>query len=345
MKQITTRLVATIAIFAFVLNCNAQGNSSPVDYLASISNQEKVLNQKYLNYMSAASHGRRMKKIERKRTELINSIDEIRAKINDLPSYNGDRTLRDSAVNYLKIMYKLFNEDYANLVNMEEIAEQSYDLMEAYLLAQQKAGEKLKQAAASYENTHKTFAKNNNITLIESTSEMGKKLDMVAKVQGYYNKIYLIFFKAYKQEVYLVDALKTNNANAVEQNRNSLAQYAAEGIEKLKELNGLNSDKSVENACRKVLEFYKTEAEKDFEVISEFLLTAENFEKAKKAFESSSKSRDDAEVYNKAVSNINKLTDKYNATNTQLNNKRNELLNSYESAVNIFMDTHMPYAK
>ena len=125
---------------------------------------------------------------------------------------------------------------------------------------------------------------------------MGKKLDMVAKVQGYYNKIYLIFFKAYKQEVYLVDALKSNNANAVEQNRNSLAQYAAEGIEKLKELNGLNSDKSVENACRKVLEFYKTEAEKDFEVISEFLLTAENFEKAKKAFESSSKSRDDAEA-------------------------------------------------
>ena len=94
-----------------------------------------------------------------------------------------------------------------------------------------------------------------------------------------------------------------------------------------------------------MLEFYKTEAEKDFEVISEFLLTAENFEKAKKAFESSSKSRDDAEVYNKAVANINKLTDKYNATNTQLNNKRNELLNSYESAVNIFMDTHMPYAK
>jgi uncharacterized protein HemY len=174
---------------------------------------------------------------------------------------------------------------------------------------------------------------------------MGKKLETVAKVQEYYNTLYLIFFKAYKQEIFLKEALQSNNANAVEQNRNSLAQYATEGIEKLKEMKGFNSDKSVENASRKVLEFYKTEAEKDFEVISEFLLTAENFEKAKKAFESSPKSRDDAEAYNKAVANINKLTDKYNATNAQLNNKRNDLIDNYDSAVNNFFDTHMPYAK
>lgn len=295
--------------------------------------------------MSAASHGRNMKRIEKKRNELINSIDKVREKINDMPSYNGDKSVRDSAVHYVKILYSLFNEDYAKLVDMEEIAEQSYDMMEAYLLAQQKASEKLKEAAAAYDRSHRAFAKNNNINLIESKSELDQKLETVGKVQDYYNQVYLIFFKAYKQEYFFMEALKEKNTNAMEQNRTALLDYANEGLEKLKALKGFNSDKSVETACRKVLEFYKDEAEKDFVVLSDFLLKAENFEKAKTSFETSSKSKSDVDQYNKAVAEINKASDKYNNTNQQLNGKRNDLVKQYEETVNGFMDTHMPYAK
>ncbi len=76
-----------------------------------------------------------------------------------MPSYNGNKALRDSAVSYLKILYSVFNEDYSKLVNMEEIAEQSYDAMEAYLLAQEKAGEKLDQAHNAYIVAYNGFTK------------------------------------------------------------------------------------------------------------------------------------------------------------------------------------------
>lgn len=293
--------------------------------------------------MSAASHGRNMKKIERKRTDLINSIDKVRADINDMPSYNGDKSVRDSAVHYVKILYSVFNEDYAKLVNMEEIAEQSYDMMEAYLLAQQKANEKLQEAAAAYDRSHRVFAKNNNINLIESSSELDKKLETAGKVQDYYNQVYLIFFKAYKQEFFFLEALNEKNTNSMEQNRTALLNYANDGLEKLKALKGYNSDQSIENGCRKVLEFYKSESEKDFVVFSDFILKAENFDKVKSTFETSSKSKSDVDQFNKAVNDINKASEKYNNTNQQLHGKRNDLVKQYEEIVNNFMDTHMPY--
>jgi hypothetical protein len=45
--------------------------------------------------------------------------------------WKGDRSFRDTTVAYLKLLYIVFNEDYGKIVNMEEIAEQSYDAMEA----------------------------------------------------------------------------------------------------------------------------------------------------------------------------------------------------------------------
>jgi predicted DNA-binding protein len=295
--------------------------------------------------MSAASHGRSKRKIDKRREDLINSINESRMKINELPAFNGDKTIRDSAVNYLKILYRIFNEDYEKLVNMEEIAEQSYDAMEAYMLAEQKAGEKLKEAAANYQKTTKEFAGKYNVKLIDSESELEQKVELATKIQEYYSAVYLVFFKPYKQELYFLDALNSKNANGMEQNRSSLLKYADEGLVKLKGIKGVVGDKSIESACRRLLDFYKDEAEKHFPAMTDFYLKVENFEKIKSAFENSAKAKTDVDKYNKALTVINRAADQYNRTNERLNQQRNDLLSNYNFTVKTFMDTHMPYAR
>ena len=50
---------------------------------------------------------------------------------------------RDSVVRYLELSYAVLNNDYAKIMDMEEISEQSYDAMEAYMLAQQIANDKM----------------------------------------------------------------------------------------------------------------------------------------------------------------------------------------------------------
>ncbi len=63
-----------------------------------------------------------------------------------MPSYKGEKAYRDSAVSFMKLYYNVLNEDYSKIINMEDIAEQSYDDMEAYMMAKEMVDKKLEEA-------------------------------------------------------------------------------------------------------------------------------------------------------------------------------------------------------
>ena len=311
-----------------------------------IGKAEEDLSKKYISYMSASSHGARLKKVEKRRNDLVQSIYETRIQINNMPAYKGDKTLKEASVAYLKILYNVFNEDYGKIVDMEEIAEQSYDAMEAYILVQEKANEKLKDAHLARANIGNEFAKKHNVTLIGGQSALSEKLAIADTVGNYYHRVYLIFFKSFKQEMYLISAIDSKNINSIEQNKNALAKFSEDGLQKLKEMKSFSGDGSLIVNCRQFLEFWKDEASTKIPVLTDFILKAENFEAAKKAFNSKSASKrtqKDIDDYNKAVNEMNSGVNKYNSTNSSLNNSRNKLLNAWNKSVEDFMDTHMPY--
>lgn len=45
--------------------------------------------------------------------------------------------MRQKTIDYINFCYKIFNEDYAHIVDMAEITEQSFYEMKAYLLVQE----------------------------------------------------------------------------------------------------------------------------------------------------------------------------------------------------------------
>ena len=109
----------------------------------------------------------------------------------------------------------------------------------------------------------KKFAEKHNVTLIDGgKTESETKMEIANKVMKHYDEVYLIFFKAYKQEAYLMDAVNQKNINSIEQNISSLQNFAEQGLEKLKDLRGYNNDASLIVACRNLLNFYKDEAKK-----------------------------------------------------------------------------------
>lgn len=335
-------------LVSMAVGAEAQDFENPGAYISYIGKADQELAVKYLSYMSAASHGKSMRKVEKRRADLLNSIYEVRVKVSDMPAYKGDKTLRDASVNYLKIMYSVFNEDYGKLVNMEEIAEQSYDLMEAYLLAQEKANEKLQEAALARTEIQNQFAKKHHVNIIDTQNELDLKMEKTGKINRYSHDLYLIFFKSHKQETYLLDALAGKNINAVEQNKNALLKYSEEGLKKLDELTRYNDDRSIEIVCKQLLEFFKEEAEKKVPILSDYLIKAENFQQIKKAFDAkpaSKRTQQDVDLYNKAVADMNNGVNVYNATNQQLNARRNNLINHYNKSVQDYLNAYMPYSK
>jgi hypothetical protein len=262
-----------------------------------------------------------------------------------MPAYKGDKSFRDSTTNFLKMYYNVLNEDYSKIINMEEVAEQSYDAMEAYFLAQELVDKKLEEANATIQTAQETFAKKNNINLIKGQDELGEMSEKVHEVNKYYHQAYLLFFRPFKQEVYLMDAIQKGNITGIEQNKNSLSKYAEDGLAKLAAIKPFDGDNSLVSSCKTVMLFYQQEV-KDMNTISDFFLNKEAFEKLKKEYEKkSSPTKEDVDAYNKGVKDINKASDAYNKTNKDLNDKRNEVLKDWQKTVSDYFDEHTPHYK
>lgn len=71
--------------------------------------------------------------------------------------------------------YTVFSEDYKKIVNIEELAEQSVDEMQAYLLLQDKVNETLEEAFAKLDRATKDFAAKYNVTLVEDAPSWAQK--------------------------------------------------------------------------------------------------------------------------------------------------------------------------
>jgi hypothetical protein len=346
MKATCRKSICIISMLFFLpaVQLKAQAFETAVSYMDYITKAKEELTTKYLVYLSAMSHGKSARKVEKRRNEVVNSIIDTRSMVSGMPPWKGDRTLKDTTISYLKILYIVFNEDYGKIVNMEEIAEQSYDGMEAYMLAQEKAQEKLEQAAAKQKEAEHEFAGKNNIRLIEGTSDLEEKSKIVSEVMDHVNAVYLVFFKSYKQDAYLNEAIKRKDIVAIEQNISSLEKFSTEGLSKLKAMKGYKGDASLINACRDILNHYKAEVSKG-PLITDYFLKEESFQKIKKQFDnkpSGKRTQQDIDQFNNAVNDINYTLNNFNAALKELNRNASAVLNNWNKTHDSYLNEYMP---
>jgi hypothetical protein len=345
-KSTFLSLLALAATLFFSLSLTAQNLDNPGDYMTAITKARGDMDAKYMQYMSAAAHGRRPSKVEKLRQEVLDNITNSRYKTTDLPIYKGDNSLRQGSIDYIQLCYTVFSEDYKKIINMEEIAEQSVDEMQAYLLLQQKINDRLNEGFAALDKTAHDFAAKYNIKLTSEQSPLGSKLEETGKVSTYSSSIYLIFFKCNWEDNQMVKAMNDKKVNDVEQARSALLGYANEGLRELDTTKPFEGDPSLVGACKKALLFYKQTAEKDIPKLTDFYVREEDFEKLKKSFaENSTHSQSDVDAYNKAVKDINNGSNGFNQTNTKVNNGRTQTVNEWNSTEKDFIDQHTPHYK
>ncbi len=324
----------------------AQDYDNPGAYMDVIGKQQENISKKFLSYVSASAHGKRARKVENLRSKLLDEVQEARMNIGSMPGFKGDKAYRDTSVNFMKLYYNVLNEDYSKIINMEEISEQSYDAMEAYLMAQEMVDKKLEEANQKMKLAQAGFAAKNHVTLSADNSELGDMMKQVHEMNVYYHQVYLIFFRPFKQEGYLVESMGKNNITGIEQNKSSLLKYAQTGLEKLPSMKAFQGDNSLLAACRNMLNFYVMEVNDKMNAVSEFYLTKERFEAIKKEFEKKSDhTQAEIDAYNKSAKEINKAGEVADQTNKTLNEKRSDLLNDWNNAVNAFFNEHTPHYK
>ncbi len=343
-KTIISRLLITFVL----LSTGTLYSQNASQYMDVFSTEFRKIQQDMWDYTSSVSHGKSARKVDKRRLELIQTSDAAYQKAKSQKGFNNSTRYRDSIVSFFKINNLVLKEDYAKLVDMEAIAEDSYDAMEAYLLARERASEKLKAAGEMVQKEQALFAQENNINLIQQDDALSKKMEIAGQVYATYNEIYLIFFKSYKQEMYLMDAINRKDINAIEQNRISLIATANEGIEKLKSVKPHKDDMSMVDATNKLLQFYIEEAEKETPKMIDFFMASENFEKVKKGFDAipeKKRTQSDVNEYNKAVNDMNSSVGIYNKSNEYLNKKRSAGIDNWNKTAESFTNKHVPKSK
>src|SRR5215467_13617559 len=141
-------LPLVMGLFCSSFSAFSQDMDNPGTYMTAISKARGDMDSKYMAYVSAAAHGRRARKVEKLRQEVLDNITQCRYKTTDVPIYKGDNSLRQACIDYIKLVYIVFSEDYKKIVDVEELAEQSVDEMQAYILLQDKVNEKLHEGSA-----------------------------------------------------------------------------------------------------------------------------------------------------------------------------------------------------
>lgn len=342
-----TRLFLLIACTCFSLACAAQDFENPGVYNEYINQQQENVVKKFLSYNSAVAHGKSARKVEKQRTKLMDEVNESRMNISGMPSFKGDKSFRDSAVSFLKLYYNVLNEDYSKIVNMEEIAEQSYDLMEAYLMAQEKVSEKLGDANKRMREVQLKFAASNNMRMNNAEDDISHMMKEVSATNEYHHKAYLIFFKSYKQELYLSEALKKGDLNAIEQNKSALVSTVNEGLGKLGQLGAFQGDNSLVTSCKNLLSFYKKEAEEKIPPMVDYFMKKDKFESLKKEMDKKGDKRtqQDVDNYNQAVKDINTAGNVYNSNSKAIYDNVSGLLKDWNEAVENYFKEHTPKYK
>ena len=82
--------VLSILFIGASVPSGAQVFESAVAYMDYITKAKEDLTFKYLFYMSAVSHGKSARKVEKRRIEVVNSINETKALIMAMPAWKSD---------------------------------------------------------------------------------------------------------------------------------------------------------------------------------------------------------------------------------------------------------------
>lgn len=321
---------------------------NPGAYMTAISNAEVNMNKAYMAYISASAHSSRKRKIEKMREQAVNSIITCQNTITDLPAFKNDNSLRQSSLTFVQLCYKIFNEDYAHIVNMEEISEKSYDAMQAFLLLQEATNDSLKVGNERIHQAGNTFAGKYDVSLISEKSELAEKMQAAGNMSKYRDKIYLLFFKCNWEDGQLTEAVNQKNVTKIEQVRSALDKFAIEGLAVLDTLHAYENDPALADACKQALAFYKQEAETGIPTVTDFFLKEENFTKLKTAMDAkppNQRTQQDVDTFNKAVGDMNAGVNTYNQSNNQLNSGRTAMLNNWMETEKQFVDKHTPYYK
>ena len=165
------------------LHCLAQEDDYNLknagDYNNYIMNEMAVAVQKNFEYISLNVHSDEFEIIDSKRMEVMQQIILSKEKIKVMPPLDGDTRLRDAAVETLGEYQHAFELDYKDVISLKKKSRDSFEAMEAYWKAEDKAEEKVNSATGKLRKAQQTYASKNNMKVADGKEDDETNIESV----------------------------------------------------------------------------------------------------------------------------------------------------------------------
>ena len=246
---------------------------NPGDYNNFIMKEMIATVQKNFEYISFSVHSEEYDQLEDKRKEVVGEIVKAKTNVRQMPPLEGDIRLRNEAVAVLEEYQKAFELDFQKIIGLKRKSRDSFETMEAYFEAQDKAEEKVNNATKRLRKAQHLYAEKHDMKVVENKSDDGLevKMNKVIAVNNYWRSIFLDYFKISRQYDRMWDELPQQKANAIERERLQVIKVIDRVLPSLKSKSDFNGDREFRDETVNIIEYYQTVATKDFRRIVEIL--------------------------------------------------------------------------
>ena len=197
-KYFTSFLLFGIAfLLQFPNKTLAQNFKNASEYNNFIILQQAKIVQKSMQYVSFSVHSEDVSKIEKKRVEVIKQVDEALANVKKMPDFNGDKRLRDETVDVFTLSRNTYNVDFKDANSLLAKRNDSYENLQKYYQAQDKAEKKINDAMEDMKKAQTRFAERNKMQIMTSEKK-DSPFDVIGRINTYTRQIELAIFKPKK---------------------------------------------------------------------------------------------------------------------------------------------------
>ncbi len=340
----TIKPILYLTFIVLSTTMKAQSSEEALEYLTEVTSSLEEFRIDTWNVLKSTVQNKSSSELESRILGLTNKIESTRKGINNEEGFYGDLSAKVAMTVYLRTAYDILSQDFKEIRTLEKRSPQSFEAMEKYLMSQNKANERLSEGGERLDNELKRFANRYKIEVTEEKSALAVKIERASQALGYYNQVYLSYFKVYHQKLSVYNALKSENMEKISNEIRTLKEYAQVSLDRLLILDGFMEDYSLHSAATNIIEQFLFEANEVFPTALRAIERKHIFNMAQEVFDTlpeEEKTNTDIAHVNSLIDPLNQAIDDQNTQFSTAESKRQELFNIWNREIMTFFVTYL----
>lgn len=261
-----------LLVGASPLMLSAQSFKDPVEYYNYIAERQRQVLNKHIRYVSHSVHSDNFRDIERRRIQLIKELNQSIRQLERIEPLKGDNKLRNTAIEVFEEYLAAFNIEFKESLSLKESSQDSFEAMEKYFAAQDKAEEKLQKSGEKFDKAVEGFVEKHEMQFEEGDeNEIADQFKITGEVNSYTRELFLLYFKVSKSNAGFADALNERKAGKMAKAREALIVSTVESLQAMETKSDFKGDKSLLIKTKALIEYYQEIAQGDYETLTNIM--------------------------------------------------------------------------